>query len=353
MYDVILFTHDDMDGAGCRIIFETVFTPIIRPRYEVVICSNNNIDDKVMDCISERCSGDNVIIFADICCSESLLKFVKDMMKYVLVFDHHLTNKYAIDILGDDAHIIHTNSDGQMECGTSLLYKYFKTMIHPHSDRVWFEAKLQWLGKSFRESDIDMIALDTFVDMIRSYDTYEWKSSGNINAKKLQTLFGLLGMEKFCENYKDLFIDSRMSECPVTEIISDEQMKFINAKLDNEQSIIDNFTPDDVISVGVMGYSAALFVGVVYANISELAYQFLTKYTDYDIFIAASLRDGGVFEIRTIRDDIDTGKLIAAPIGGGGHPKASGAPIDKSVMRSFHEALIAQLNQKLLEGDEY
>ena len=44
----------------------------------------------------------------------------------VMVFDHHLTNMFAVDILGDNAHIIHTNNDGQMESGTSLLFKYFR-----------------------------------------------------------------------------------------------------------------------------------------------------------------------------------------------------------------------------------
>lgn len=364
MYKTILFTHNDLDGAGCRIIFELAFAYVPNDKWEVVICSNNNVNDKVTEHISGRTSDDLIIMFADICCSQETLKLLRDMFgNRVMVFDHHLTNMFAVDILGDNAHIIHTNNDGQMESGTSLLFKYFRGDASYHGDAAYheyYDDTFHLIGMVFERLSI-LIEIDKLVYMIRSYDTYEWKSTNNINAKYIQTLFELLGMESFCHYYTRLFINADHSDeskidIPLNrpiDIISDEQMVFINARLEKEQAFIDQFTPDDVISTGIMGCSVALFVGNVYANISELAHQFLSKYTEYDIFILASLRDGGVFEIRTIRDDINTGELIAKPIGGGGHPKASGAPIDKIIMRSFREALIAQLNQKLVEGDDY
>lgn len=350
MYKAILFTHDDMDGAGCRIVFEIAFALVPKEQWDVVICSNKNVDDKVREHIPGRCTDDIVIIFADICCSDSTLRFLNDMFKNVMVFDHHITNKYADDILGDNSHVAETSADGRMQSGTSILYNYFNTTLH----HEWYQYTFALVGRMFREHRIGFTGMDEFVDTIRSYDTYEWKSTNNEKARQLQTLFGILGMERFCHYYKKLFLNCRYggNTHPVN-IISDEQLEFVNVKLENEQKIIDQFTPDNVISVGVMGYSAAMYVGVVYANISELAYQFLTKYTEYDIFVHVSLKNGGSFEFRTIRDDINTGELIAEPIGGGGHAKSSGAPIDESIMRSFKEALIAQLNQKLLIGDEY
>ena len=56
MYKTILFTHNDLDGAGCRIIFELAFAYVPNDKWEVVICSNNNVNDKVTEHISGRTS---------------------------------------------------------------------------------------------------------------------------------------------------------------------------------------------------------------------------------------------------------------------------------------------------------
>lgn len=337
MKKVILFTHDDLDGAGCRVIFEVYANTAQLKEWQVVICSNNNVDQKVNDTISEAVvSHTTTLIFADICCSKDLLTWLNNKFDNVIVYDHHLTNMYAKDVIGDKAHIISVNDKGKMESGTSILYKF--------SIRECFS---EVNDLDIYDCDTEMMLMDEFVDTVRSYDTYEWKSTGNKNAKALQTLFGLLGMNNFCNT----FITRIKNACDFSNLISDDEYRFINAKLDNEQAIIDKFTEDDIIPVKVKGYNTALCLKSVFANISELAYQFLTKYPKYDIFVCASLKEGGVFEIRTIRDDIDTGKKIAAPIGGGGHPKASGAPIKKAVINAFKDILLAQLNERL-EVDE-
>ena len=78
---------------------------------------------------------------------------------------------------------------------------------------------------------------------------------------------------------------------------------------------------------------------------SELAHQFLTKHPEFDIFVSFSLWKGGEFSFRTIKDDLDLGKDVASPIGGGGHPKASGAQINDEFRDELMNMIINYLNK--------
>ena len=45
----ILFTHNDLDGAGCITIFELAHHHLVEPQeWRSIICSNDNIDEKVL-----------------------------------------------------------------------------------------------------------------------------------------------------------------------------------------------------------------------------------------------------------------------------------------------------------------
>ena len=55
--------------------------------------------------------------------------------------------------------------------------------------------------------------------------------------------------------------------------------------------------------------------------------------------------NGLSFSFRCTRDDIDLGKNISAPIGGGGHPKAAGAPISTDFKNMIVEMISTELNR--------
>lgn len=326
----ILFTHDDMDGAGCRIVFDLAFRECNEysadvenedDRAVIYNCTNNNVDDTVLRCIYNGglIGSETTIWFGDIAPHWEVMEKLLMVTPRVKVFDHHPTNEYLNERLFGSK-VLPVNSSGVPECGTSLMLRNF----------------IAW--KSIPEKSI----LLDFADTIRSYDTYEFKTTNNQMAKDLMTLFTLLGMEEFCRYYYYFLLANDKARY----IISDGQMVFVKAKLDAEKRTIESITPDDVNTVYIRGHKTALLTKSVYANVSELAYVFLHKYTEYDMFIAASLANGGKFEIRTIRDDLDTGKEIASLAGGGGHPKASGAPISQKTMDTFISNLVDQLNGK-------
>ena len=332
MLKEILFTHDDLDGVGCSVIYHLAHMHMREhEEYEVVNCSNFSINDDVRKWLSLISPNETEITFADICCDEYLLKELYNIGYDIKVFDHHKTNMYACDIV-EGAQIIPINELGVMESGTSLIYNYYVDMgtfmeKDPHAKYI--------IGDKANK-----ILLPKFVDTVRSYDTWEWKRTSNMNAKYLQTLFILLGLDKFTERYI-----KKLTDINDKYLVNKVDMEFIMTKIENEQKVIDEFTPDKLIDINVRGYKTGLIIGYTGANIGDLSHQFLLKYPEYDMICGFILGSESTFSFRTTRDDFDTGAIIAAPIGGGGHPKASGAPLDEEIKDEIISMLVNELNK--------
>lgn len=343
-FKLFLFTHDDLDGAGCRIIFDLAYGRSNRVEsLDIWNCSNANIDNKVAEAIDTgKVSAETIVWFADISASREMLNRIQDAAKEVWVVDHHRTNFFVEHELRQPGHaiIVPENPLGQLQSGTSLLYKKLCELAM-YTDSGIYNGDL--LYGSRNQQDL----IGDFVDTVRSYDTYEWKQTGNQTAKELNLLFSLLGMERFCQMYLGRMRDSKYS----AGVIGDDSIRmFIDAKLENEQRAIDKFTPADVITTTVRGYRTALRIGSCYpANVSELANQFLTKYPEFDIFVLFTVNEGGRFDFRTVRDDINLGEEIALPMGGGGHPKAAGAPLCQEIKDIFSEYVIAEMNGEIYD----
>lgn len=329
MLKTILFTHDDLDGAGCRIVFNLAFSHLNDHEYKILNCSNNNIDDQVIEFLSSNdFNEDTAICFGDICPSREVLESVSKTVKNVYIWDHHRTNFFAEWIV-PSAQIIPENDFGQMECGTSIMFKYFNSIAYSTNSPC---------GRLFLNNGNQSL-LSSLVETIRSYDTYEWKETGNIDAKRLQTLFRLLGMERFCHRYIARILFDKNDN-----LIINGDMEFVDAKMEAEQRAIDNLTLDDIYDINIKGYRTAFALNTIYADISEAAHQFLTRYPEFDMFAGFSLSRGGMFSFRSLRDDIDLGKDIALPLGGGGHPKAAGARLPREISEQIADMIIEFMN---------
>lgn len=361
MLKTILFDHDDLDAAGCRIVFQVAHSHLKEgEEYEVIHCSNVAVDNIVTKTIDREDIDENTVIyFADICASRDVMETVAKKFKTVKVFDHHRTNFFVTWVI-PDAVIVPENTMGVLESGTSLLFQHFCEIAanNPYDPRSLYFMDNASLKKAIDHSvkhgygttetmmekykdGIDSFQLfNELVADIRSYDTYEWKESNNITAKKLQTLFFLLGMNRFCQRYiKRIQISGTGSN-----IISDNDLEFIDAKLESEKRVIDSIGVDDVYDVSIKGLKSAFILSSAGANISELASQFLTKHPEFDFFIGFNFYKGGEYSFRTTRDDLDLGATIAQPIGGGGHPKASGAPIPLEVRAQIIDLLMGNID---------
>lgn len=328
MLKSILFTHTDLDGAGCRVVYEIAHNRLVKGvDFDVVHCDNWNIDDIVSNRIGEEdIDLKTHIVFADICSSIECLKKLKDKGYRVDILDHHRTNFPACQVF-ENAIIVPENALGIMESGTSLLYKFY--------------SEKDELLKGFHFGGVNTELLALFVDTVRSYDTWEWKSTDNVLAKRLQMLFSLLSMERFCKRYIGKIMDTG-----IKELIMESDMDFVNAKLEYEEKVINEFTEDDVFQLELRGYKIALVLSTKFINFSSLADAFLKKNPQYDLMINFSVMNNGGFSFRTIRDDIDLGAVFAAPIGGGGHPQAAGAGMSDEAKDRLLDLIIDSLNGK-------
>lgn len=319
MLKTILFTHDDLDGGGCRIIFEIAHSHMKKgDEYDVINCSNQSVEEDVNTIInSGRIDLNTLICFADICICDKALSYMKNKGYNIMIWDHHRSNLFATWII-PEAIIEIENDFGVPQCGTSLMYQYF--------------AKLGYIddikGKHFMTEIISKI-LGKLVDTIRSYDTYEWKQTNNLEAKKLNTLFYLMGIDNFCDRYVNRITKNEITACSDVLLVDNDLKLVIDEKIRREQKIINCITPDDIFELNIKGYKVAFSFPAIGASVSELGNQFLIKYPEYDIFMGFQVNnnEGISVSFRSIKDDVDVSK-IASIIGGGGHIKASGASLN-------------------------
>ena len=322
----VLFTHTDLDGVGCEIIYR-----LARPASpdRIIISSEiKNIDKNVMNLLKEI--EPSRITFADICASNDVLLMLKEAGHVVEIYDHHPTNARCKEVIPEA--IIIPEKDGKMECGTSLLYNHY-LMIY----KMYQSHHIKTQGNPMFDSAYDIACmfensdgmLPLFVDTVRSYDTYEFKQTGNILAKELNVLFSMLGYKRFADKYVE-YLTVRH-----TELIDSTSLEFVRAKMENEMDIINTFTMGDIYKFTLNGLDCGLIFGTKGTNISEFGYNFLSTHSDdLDVIILADLQ-GGTFQMRAVKEGIDLGKDICVPIGGGGHPKAAGAPIDANMLETI------------------
>ena len=321
MIKEILFTHNDLDGVGCSVIYHLARWRLVSTDESLIVyCSNAGVDTSVKTTLERDDIEENVsIIFSDICCSKELLEELVKQYSEILVFDHHQTNMYAVDILPEGrAIIIPKDENGRLKCGTSIMYDY----IRKNGRSLWF----------LNQNEDGL--LYQFQYNVEEYDTFQFKQSGNMTAKYLMILFGLLGIDRFVNKYVDKIMDEKSDK-----LISDDDMEFILAKIESEQRYIDNLTPDSFRYFKWNGKiyerNCAMIINPM-ANVGEIAFQYLQKHPEIDVIIAAILNfDAPTFQIRCYSESINTGIEFALPLGGGGHPKASGASISNELMNSI------------------
>lgn len=326
----ILFTHDDLDGIGCKLIFKLAHDMIGTDEedMEMHVCSNYSLQLAVTTYVidAENADGETQIIFSDITPPKEVLFLLADMvrdgkLKSVMIYDHHETALFARDII-PDAVIVVENELGVKECGTSLIYKGMIDAIEKYPSKV-------------------VKFISELVDAIRSWDTYEWKTTGNVIARKLSILFNMIGEENFYWMYYNRIVFHEYDE-----LIDPNAMIFVDAKYQCEQEIINGLSVNDVIPVNIHGRKVALMLKSVGASVSEVGNSFLEKNPEFDVFVKLSLFDEGSFSFRAVKDGINTAEEFAVPVGGGGHAKASGSPLPDFIKDALGDIVTRWLSGK-------
>jgi oligoribonuclease NrnB/cAMP/cGMP phosphodiesterase (DHH superfamily) len=293
---VKLFTHTDLDGIGCAVLGKLAFKNI-----DISYVDYNNVNDIVLEFINNK-EYDNYdhIYITDISINEDVSKIIHNtnpLNEMFTILDHHPTAEWLNKYWWAKVNVI----ENELQEKTSGTYMFYKELV-----------ALGFLEKS--ES------IRIFTDTVRKYDTWLWKEKYNDDfPKKLNDLFYILGRERFLIN-----IENKIKNDGVL-LNSDDLLL-----LELEQEKIDRYIESknkNLLKRQINGYLA----GVVFAEQfhSELGNRLCELNPDIDFVVIVNI-DKSV-SYRGIKNDIDLGKDVAKFYGGGGHPKASGSPINDEI----------------------
>ena len=191
-------------------------------------------------------------------------------------------------------------------CGTVMFYENLINFYipKPHTRNVFLD---------------NFSALD-FVEIVRQYDTYEWKSKyNNVLPKQINDLMYILGRDTFIETVLDKLSILRDYE------LTEQDLKLLK----RNQETIDHYIESknkSIIVKEIQGYQA----GVVFAEkyVSELGNKLSELHPELDFI--AMINPSHSVSYRTVKKDVDL-SVIASMFCGGGHRQASGSPIDEDM----------------------
>lgn len=292
-----LITHNDLDGVGCYIVAKY----FLEEEIDVSYCSYKNINEITSQVIDNEEKYSQIII-TDISVNEYISEKLNQLRRCkVVLLDHHPTalflNKY-------EWAKVEIECDKGKTCGTKLLFDQLK------------------VGN-------ENPAICYFVELVRKYDTWEWKDKYNDEIpKQLNDLMYMIGREEFI---KDMVYKTKSNEvlfdnlyCKLLDLRQNEIDRYIEKKEKN------------IVVKNILGYKA----GIVFADnfISELGNKLSGLHPELD-FIAMINQE--TISYRTIKEDVNLSE-IAKVFGGGGHPKASGSQISENNINNFIDMLFRQ-----------
>ena len=291
-----LFTYTDLDGVGCAILAYHVFG---KDTVDVSYCDYDDIDTEVKLLINdpEEYEKFNMIFITDIKVSEEVAEKIDKDCDNVRLLDHHPTaeylKKYDWCTIQIEREVF---GETIKTCGTELFYEWCNDMI---PDKI-----------------MNPEPVSNMVNIIRDYDTWRWASLGEAGliSKKVNNLLYLYG--------RDMFINWALMQIYQNEFpILTESDKLI---LDIEQKKVDRYIDSkeqEMVQYTVAGYTAGLVFAEMYT--SELGNTLAKRHPELDFIVMIDMGAKSV-SYRSVKDNIDLGKDVAAKFGGGGHPKAAG-----------------------------
>lgn len=262
----ILITHDDLDGAGCAIVFKNKF----RYNIEIQYHNYNTIDAISKELLATKNKYEK-IFFADISPNESEgIQMLKDP-KFVII-DHHKTREYLIDSP-------HFNIE---MCATYLSYKYL--------------------------SNDEMTK---FIMGIDAWDCWKLDSPFREYGEDFNFLFGYYGMTDFVEKFKYMPGISD-DESIIIEVLRKTKNDYLLNKLKQARVMLD----DDG------NRYLEVHIGETQSSISNIL-EINDNIVDIKYLKCINLNDG-IVSLYSLGFDVS---VIAQKHGGGGHARASGYTI--------------------------
>jgi len=302
----LILTHKaDIDGFS-----PVIFLKLIRDDMDAIFLNANDINPKVKEIIKNQSykKYDEIYITdltLDKASCELIMSTGEDYKFHT--FDHH-----AFDLVANDYPFgcaISKNEDGINECATSLFYKY--------------------LCKHYPDT-FDNNSMREYAELVRQNDTWDWALTNNLEAKNLSDMHNILGKDNYIKTYYN-FLKNNKEKFYYT----DDQKMLLEVEQDRIQRYLEE-TEKTMFHATLAGKRC----GIVFAEMhrSILGNYLVNKYSHLiDYVVIINMQQGLSFRSRT--EDVNVAE-IASVYGGGGHFKASGAPMDNSLKKEVIKLIL-------------
>lgn len=300
-----LFTHTDLDGIGCAIIGKYAFGSDIDIEY----VDYHNVNDIVAMFINDNDYRfyDKVFI-TDISINETIADTIErlPLADNFQLLDHHETalwlNKYNWANVTVEDRLIDNNETDK----TSGTYMFYEHLLN--NEEKW---------SLYHINEFKVLS---FADIVRKYDTWQWKNKYNdIIPKQWNDLYYILGRERFIEQTLSKIVNNDVKLNKNDLMLLELEQEKIDRYIENKYK--------NIIIKNIQGYAT----GIVFAEQyhSELGNRLSEMHQGLD-FITIINIDKSV-SYRTTKDYIHLGNDIAKIYNGGGHAQAAGSPISDKV----------------------
>ncbi|MFA5604057.1 MAG: hypothetical protein WDA12_04355 [Bacilli bacterium] len=311
--DKVIISHiADIDGMGAVCLAKVAFKDI-----DFILVEVSELKD-ALNLVKDK--NYSTVFITDLPIREDSINIINsnEILKEKIVhFDHH-----SSEVSNNDYSFINvvTTKDGISTCGTSLFYDYLKSIYN-----------IPLLDKDYTQE---------FVELVRSYDTYDWKKEKNIAARDLTTLFTVIGHEEFIDKYyHEIVINEKHFNFTKND-------RFLIDTKDKEVENYINLCDEKLIRMSLHGYDVGVSISENYR--SEVGNYLSEKYKDELKFILIINFMRNSFSLRTVRNDIDLGEFAKKITSlAGGQKKAAGMPINSETMW-----ILEKTNQTLVNGLE-
>ena len=292
---ILIFSHlSDIDGMGGVVLAKLAFGDV-----DFVLCETFNLLDKIKEKIADQSIYEyDQIFITDMWLEDPEVIWQDPKLKdKVLVFDHHESSLAILENKTYDFITIRIKDELGRCSGTSLFYQYLvnNNLLQPHA------------------------SINTFVELTRLYDTWEWVTVKNEPmARNLTTLFNAVGANV----YIDLMFD-KLDVRPNEFTFSDLELSLINNKNKQIKDKLQSYA-NNIIYRNVLGLKAGIvFIDYEYRN--DFAQYLRDNQFPMDFVMMISM-DNGTISYRYVTAGIKV-LPIAEHFGGKGHDYAASSPI--------------------------
>ncbi len=277
----ILFTHTDLDGVGCAVIYNKCF-----PDVQTYFTDPEHVNLDVAEIVSREEDFVPVMI-ADLSVKPEIAEYLDQRGNVELIDHHHYTaeklNVYPWCIVDESA------------CATKLMFNVMSTR--------------------FTLDDYKL-----FVDIVDNYDRWGEGKGPTDHAQDMSRLCFLLGHKEFLKGMlRDSSIKFSEAETFLINVDKEAERRYIAESLPK----VIGLTDQEGNTYGLISaerYISALGHAIIH-QIPEIEYAIILDYHNDKVHLRS-------------KGKVDVG-VIAMKCGGGGHHRAAGFPMQQGAYKVF------------------